>query len=246
MLKGWGGYLCSLLTLMFAGPSSALCWLLSTVPALLSGFCFAELAGQIPAAGSNYVYVYVSMEELPAVLAAGCLSLEYLVSASAIARGWGDKMVVWALAPPLGTGTVGPDRNFVGDNGMTTYDDGSSRWAARLLRPEELPAVLAARCLSLEYLVSTSAIARGWGDKMVVWALAPPLGTGTVGPDGNFVGDDGMMTYDDGSSRWAARLLRPRWNFNPLVFLLMAMASMMRVATRRAHSHCWGCSRTIG
>ena len=44
-------------------------------------------AGQIPAAGSTYAYAYASMGELPAVVAAGCLSLEYLVSASAIARG---------------------------------------------------------------------------------------------------------------------------------------------------------------
>ena len=46
--------LCGLLTSTYAGPSSTLCWLLSAVPALLSGFCFAELAGQIPAAGSTY------------------------------------------------------------------------------------------------------------------------------------------------------------------------------------------------
>ena len=61
--------------------------------------------------------MYASMEELPAVLAAGCLSLKYLVSASAIARGWGDKMVIWALAPPLGTRTIGLDGSFVGDDG---------------------------------------------------------------------------------------------------------------------------------
>ncbi len=60
--------------------------------------------------------MYASMEELPAVLAAGCLSLKYLLSASAIAWGWGDKMVVWALAPPLGTRTIGLDGNFVGDD----------------------------------------------------------------------------------------------------------------------------------
>ena len=61
--------------------------------------------------------MYASMEELPAVLVAGCLSLKYLVSVSAIAWGWGDKMVVWALAPPLGTRTIGrPPR----DNGDAT------------------------------------------------------------------------------------------------------------------------------
>ena len=85
--------LCSLLSSSFAGPASVLCWTLSAVPALLSGFCFAELAGQIPAAGSTYAYVYASMGELPAVVAACCLSLEYLVSASAVARGWGDNVV---------------------------------------------------------------------------------------------------------------------------------------------------------
>jgi len=68
---------------------------------LLSGFCFAELAGQIPAAGSTYAYVYASMGELPAVVAAGCLSLEYLVSASAVARGWGGKMVQMILTSPI-------------------------------------------------------------------------------------------------------------------------------------------------
>jgi len=86
---------CPLIASTYAGPSSVFCWLLSAVPALLSGLCFAELAGQIPAAGSTYAYVYASMGELPAVVAAGCLSLEYLVSASAVARGWGDKMVEW-------------------------------------------------------------------------------------------------------------------------------------------------------
>jgi hypothetical protein len=61
--------------------------------------------------------MYASMEELPAVLAAGCLSLEYLVSASAIALGWGDKIFVWALVQPLGTRKIGLDGNFVGDDG---------------------------------------------------------------------------------------------------------------------------------
>ena len=61
--------------------------------------------------------MYASMEELPAVLAAGSLSLEYLVSTSAITRGWGDEMVVWALAPPLGMRTIRLDGNFVSDDG---------------------------------------------------------------------------------------------------------------------------------
>ena len=87
--------LCPLLTSSHAGPSAIICWMISMLPALLSGLCFAELSGQIPAAGSTYAYTYAAMGELPAVVAAGCLCLEYLVSAAAVARGWGDKVVDW-------------------------------------------------------------------------------------------------------------------------------------------------------
>ena len=88
--------LCPLLISSHAGPSAIVCWMISCLPALLSGLCFAELSGQIPAAGSTYAYTYAAMGELPAVVAAGCLCLEYLVSAAAVARGWGDKVVAWS------------------------------------------------------------------------------------------------------------------------------------------------------
>jgi len=61
----------------------------------MSGCCYAELAAQLPSAGSAYVYVYASMGELPAVLVAGCLTLEYVASASAVARSWGEKVDEW-------------------------------------------------------------------------------------------------------------------------------------------------------
>jgi len=54
------------------------CWLsLATagLAACLSGTCYAELSARIPAAGSTYVYAYVCLGELAAVLAAACLSL---------------------------------------------------------------------------------------------------------------------------------------------------------------------------
>jgi APA family basic amino acid/polyamine antiporter len=35
------------------------------------------------------------MGELPAMLVAACLTLEYVVSGAAVARSWGDKMVRW-------------------------------------------------------------------------------------------------------------------------------------------------------
>jgi Amino acid permease len=75
----------------YAGPAATLSWLVSGVAAILSGCCYAELAARIPIAGSAYAYSYVSMGELPAVLAAACLSLEYMAASAAVARSWGDK-----------------------------------------------------------------------------------------------------------------------------------------------------------
>lgn len=80
-----------------AGPGSALSWAMSGLAALFSGSCYAELAGRIPAEGSSYAYVYHTMGELPAVIAALCLTFEYLVASAAIARSWGDKLHDWII-----------------------------------------------------------------------------------------------------------------------------------------------------
>jgi len=87
--------LCGFIANTYAGPAVSICWIISGFAACLSGVCYAELACRLPAAGSSYVYVYASMGELPAVLVAACLTLEYVVSGAAVARSWGDKMVRW-------------------------------------------------------------------------------------------------------------------------------------------------------
>ncbi len=87
--------LCGYIAHQFAGPATCVSWAIAGAAACLSGICYAELACRMPAAGSSYVYVYASMGELPAVLVAACLSLEYGISASAVARSWGDKVVEW-------------------------------------------------------------------------------------------------------------------------------------------------------
>lgn len=80
-----------------AGPATCVSFALSGVAAFCSGLCYAEWAGRLPVGGSTYVYAYVAMGELPAVLAGACLTLEYGVSGAAVARSWGDKVVVaWA------------------------------------------------------------------------------------------------------------------------------------------------------
>jgi len=73
-----------------AGPAVMLAFLLAGVTAGLTALCYAELAASIPAAGSSYSYTYVTMGEFAAYLVAGCLLLEYALSASATAIGWSD------------------------------------------------------------------------------------------------------------------------------------------------------------
>lgn len=79
----------------YAGPATFVSFAISGLAACCSGLCYAELAGRIPASGSTYAYAYVALGELPAVLSAACLTLEYLVSGAAVARSWGDKVVLW-------------------------------------------------------------------------------------------------------------------------------------------------------
>jgi APA family basic amino acid/polyamine antiporter len=70
----------------YAGPATFLSWMVSGAAAMLSGCCYAELSGRIPAAGSSYAYAFVALGELPAFVTAGMLTLEFLLSGSAVAR----------------------------------------------------------------------------------------------------------------------------------------------------------------
>ena len=79
----------------YAGPSTFISFILSGFAASCSGLCYAEWSGRLPAAGSTYVYAYVSLGEWAAVIAGACLTLEYGVSGAAVARSWGDKVVEW-------------------------------------------------------------------------------------------------------------------------------------------------------
>jgi len=85
--------LCGLIAREYAGPATFISWGIAGLCACASGLCYAELSGKFSVAGSSYSYVYVSMGELPAVIAGACLTLEYVFSASAVARSWGDKVV---------------------------------------------------------------------------------------------------------------------------------------------------------
>ena len=87
--------LCGLIANQHSGPATCLSWAIAGTAAFLSGCCYAELSGRIPSAGSSYAYAHESMGEFVAFLTAACLTLEFLVSGSAVARSWGDKVVEW-------------------------------------------------------------------------------------------------------------------------------------------------------
>ena len=78
----------------YAGPATVLSWLLSGLAALVSATSYAELSARIPRAGSAYAYAQVALGELPALLTAVCLSVQYVGVGAAVARSWGDKLRV--------------------------------------------------------------------------------------------------------------------------------------------------------
>lgn len=90
--------LCGLIARDFAGPATFLSWAAAGLAACLSGFCCAELSGKIPEAGSAYSYASVTIGEYASFVAAACLTLNYIGSASAVARSWGDKVAHWSAA----------------------------------------------------------------------------------------------------------------------------------------------------
>jgi APA family basic amino acid/polyamine antiporter len=80
----------------YAGPAVILSFFIAGVCCLFSAASYGELSCRIPTAGSSYAYVYVSLGEYLAVIAAWSLSLEYGISGAAVARSWGDKVVTYA------------------------------------------------------------------------------------------------------------------------------------------------------
>ena len=81
-----------------AGPAVVLSFVLAAVTALFSALSYAELAGTIPVSGSSYSYTYATLGELVAWVCGWCLLLEYAVSVSAVAVGWGSYLSAFSDA----------------------------------------------------------------------------------------------------------------------------------------------------
>ena len=71
-----------------AGPAVILSFMIAAFTAGLTALCYAELASRVPASGSSYSYVYATVGEFLAYIAAACLLLEFGLAASATAIGW--------------------------------------------------------------------------------------------------------------------------------------------------------------
>jgi basic amino acid/polyamine antiporter, APA family len=89
-----------------AGPAVIVSFIIAGITATLTALCYAELASTMPESGSAYSYSYATLGELPAYAVGWCLVLEYGVSSSAIAVGWGQYLnkflsgtIGWVIPP---------------------------------------------------------------------------------------------------------------------------------------------------
>ncbi|CBN77482.1 cationic amino acid transporter-like protein [Ectocarpus siliculosus] len=79
----------------YAGPAAVVSWVLAGIGCVFSGLSYAELSSIIPSEGGTYAYAFVALGELPAIVTAWCLTLEFGISGAAVARAWADKIVEW-------------------------------------------------------------------------------------------------------------------------------------------------------
>ncbi|WP_424211309.1 amino acid permease [Streptomyces sp. BI20] len=73
-----------------AGPAVVVSFVLAAITCVLTAFSFAELGSAIPVSGSSYSFAYATLGERVAFLTGWCLLLEYGISMSAVAVGWGQ------------------------------------------------------------------------------------------------------------------------------------------------------------
>ncbi|MFC6067207.1 amino acid permease [Streptomyces ochraceiscleroticus] len=104
-------------TVAEAGPAVVVSFVLAALTCVFTAFSFAELGGAIPVSGSSYSYAYATLGERTAFLVGWCLLLEYGVSVSAVAVGWGQylnelldslvgRQLPAALSAPPGDGGI--------------------------------------------------------------------------------------------------------------------------------------------
>jgi len=76
-----------------AGPALTISLLIAAIGSAFAAICYAEFAAMIPVCGSAYTYAYATLGEAVAWIIGWNLSLEYMMSASAVAVGWSEYVV---------------------------------------------------------------------------------------------------------------------------------------------------------
>jgi len=77
----------------YAGPGVIISFILAGFASFLSALCYSEFAARIPVSGSAYSFAYLSLGEFVAWFVGWNLTLEYAISASAVASGWSSYFV---------------------------------------------------------------------------------------------------------------------------------------------------------
>ena len=78
-----------------AGPAVMVSFLLASLSCLFSAFAYCEFASRVPVSGSAYTFTYVTMGELAAWFIGWNLTLEYCISAAAVARAWASNFLLF-------------------------------------------------------------------------------------------------------------------------------------------------------
>lgn len=71
-----------------AGPGIVLSFLFAGLASLISAFSYSEFSARIPLSGSAYTFAYATLGELVGWFIGWDLTLEYAISASAVAQAW--------------------------------------------------------------------------------------------------------------------------------------------------------------
>src|SRR5262245_48115394 len=75
------------------GPALTLSLLIAALGSTFAAICYAEFAAMIPVSGSAYTYSYATLGEAIAWMIGWNLSLEYMISASAVGVSWSGYVV---------------------------------------------------------------------------------------------------------------------------------------------------------
>ncbi|TWT14364.1 amino acid permease [Streptococcus sp. sy010] len=73
-----------------SGPALIISILIAAIAVGLSAFIYAEFASRVPQGGGAYSYIYATLGEFPAWMAAWFVGIEFLTAVAGVSSGWGS------------------------------------------------------------------------------------------------------------------------------------------------------------